>query len=635
MSKLNIIGPGYEGRSKSINSSRCINFYPEIESQDSKSVVALIGTPGCSYWQSVADNVRGGMHAFNDLMYYCANDSLYSVDINRNISGPLGSNLSTSTGRVIYSDNGLSPTGGDQLLFSDGVKTYCYDVANSNTTTVDIASSINCFIGGYFVADLGSGGRFRWSDLLDGTTWDAANFATAESSPDDLVSIFNNHGELWLLGEYSTEVWYQTGNSTSPFARVSGGVVDYGCAAKYSVSQCNNTIYWLGTIRNNNQSEFIGVCKASGYGVEVVSPVPITYKISKYNVIDDAFSYTYTMEGHEFYVLTFPGENVTWAYDTTTKLWHEWSTYSDDPYKINRHLSEGYCKFKGRHFVSDYRNNYIMELSSNVYTDNNEPIVSTRICNHLYDSESLDNIFISKLQLDCEVGLSSDYFDRNNAYSIFTTNDTSSTNVVLTVNGVEVINTYLSETDVVFSNPLPLIFMVALNFGLNNWPTSGGYWENSEWTDRVTYNANNTITLQLPTHTATIYPHYAPISAVMSPANGVTQPANLILPQYPDIEVYSIDPVYEFSLILENPYADNISSIEYKIPFVPQIALSFSDDGGHTFGKEFYSSLGKVGEYKNQVIWRRLGYSKNRVFRFSISDPVKKVINAQYIEVIK
>lgn len=58
----------------------------------------------------------------------------------------------------------------------------------------------------------------------------------------------------------------------------------------------------------------------------------------------------------------------------------------------------------------------------------------------------------------------------------------------------------------------------------------------------------------------------------------------------------------------------------------PIAALEWSDDGGHTFKDPRFRSMGKIGEYRRRVIWRRLGRFRNRVFRFTITDPVKRVI---------
>lgn len=58
----------------------------------------------------------------------------------------------------------------------------------------------------------------------------------------------------------------------------------------------------------------------------------------------------------------------------------------------------------------------------------------------------------------------------------------------------------------------------------------------------------------------------------------------------------------------------------------PKVMLQISKDGGHTFGNELWSTLGKIGEYLSRVVWRRLGRGRDFVFRFRVSDPVKVVV---------
>jgi len=65
----------------------------------------------------------------------------------------------------------------------------------------------------------------------------------------------------------------------------------------------------------------------------------------------------------------------------------------------------------------------------------------------------------------------------------------------------------------------------------------------------------------------------------------------------------------------------------------PQVMLDFSDDGGHTFGNEHWTSVGSIGEYKKRVYWRRLGSFRDRVFRIKITDPVKVNLIAAEIDI--
>lgn len=59
----------------------------------------------------------------------------------------------------------------------------------------------------------------------------------------------------------------------------------------------------------------------------------------------------------------------------------------------------------------------------------------------------------------------------------------------------------------------------------------------------------------------------------------------------------------------------------------PTIDMSYSNDGGKTFGTEISRSIGKVGEYTTQPTWNRLGLCRNaRVYRFDYSDDAKLVV---------
>lgn len=47
--------------------------------------------------------------------------------------------------------------------------------------------------------------------------------------------------------------------------------------------------------------------------------------------------------------------------------------------------------------------------------------------------------------------------------------------------------------------------------------------------------------------------------------------------------------------------------------------LDWSDDGGRTFGNALSASMGKIGKFKTRVLWRRLGMSRDRVYRVTIT----------------
>jgi hypothetical protein len=64
----------------------------------------------------------------------------------------------------------------------------------------------------------------------------------------------------------------------------------------------------------------------------------------------------------------------------------------------------------------------------------------------------------------------------------------------------------------------------------------------------------------------------------------------------------------------------------------PQLMLDWSDDNGKTWSSQRYASFGRVGQYLQRVKFHRLGQARDRIYRVSISDPVKRVILSAELE---
>lgn len=65
----------------------------------------------------------------------------------------------------------------------------------------------------------------------------------------------------------------------------------------------------------------------------------------------------------------------------------------------------------------------------------------------------------------------------------------------------------------------------------------------------------------------------------------------------------------------------------------PQMMLSWSKDGGQTFGTEVWASMGALGQYTRRAKWRRpVGAARDLVPKIAITDPVKRVITGVFIK---
>lgn len=390
------VGPSYSARVKNLDAQQCINLYPEMAGPNSKTVAALIGTPGLSLWTTLAGGgIRGTLRFSSTLSVVVAGPNVYTVDVNgvgtlRGTVSDLNTPVSmASNGQVVMIVTGpegyaLNPTTGSLS-----------EIVNSAFTGADRVD----FVDGYFVFNKPGTGQFQITGLYT-TDIDPLDFATAEGSPDLLVSLIVDHRELWLFGENSTEVYFNSGNTDFPFERIQGAFIEQGCAAKNSVAKMDNRVFWL-TADDRGQGM---VMSAVGYQPQRVSDHALEYAIGQMSTISDAVAYTYQQEGHAFYVLSFPTANQTWVLDASTNQWHQRAWRNPATNSFNRHRSNCHMAFINENIVGDWETGKLYKLDLDVFTDNGDPIARVRACPHLSDPDYRWQIF-DALQVDMQTGV--------------------------------------------------------------------------------------------------------------------------------------------------------------------------------------------------------------------------------------
>jgi hypothetical protein len=402
-------------------------------------------------------------------------------------------------GPVSIADNGT------QLFFACNGPSYIYNEATNEfkqITDPDFPGAVTVgYLDGYFVFNEPNSQRIWVTALLDGSSVDPLDFASAEGSPDGLVAVNVDHREAWLFGTDSVEVWYNVGGADFPLQRIQGAFNEIGCVAAFSIAKLDNSLFWLGT---DARGQGI-VYKANGYTGQRVSTHAIEYAIAQYGNISDALAYTYQQEGHGFYVLTFPSANATWVYDAATQAWHERAGLVNGAF--TRHRSNCQCNFGGETIVGDFENGNIYKYSLEVYSDNNAPQKWLRSWRAIPTGQNtLKRTAQHSLQLDAESGV-----------------------------------------------------------GLNGF---------------------------------------------------ITEQVFLLITQDGD------------NLITEN--GDYIASdITASVIADPQVMLRWSDDGGHNWSNEHWTSMGGIGRFGQRIMWRRLGMTtriRDRVYEVSGTDPVKIAI---------
>ena len=496
--KTPILGSAYVARSINAADNRMVNLFPEIVPEAGKEPAFLNRAPGLRLLTTAGQGPIRGLWNYGGIAYIVSGDTLYSM---AGFGTPVVIGTVSGTGPVSMVDNGT------QLFIACGGPSYIYNNSTGDfgpITDPDFPGALTVgYLDGYFVFIEPNSQKVWVTTLLDGTSIEPLDFASAEGNPDNLVSMIVDHREAWLFGTNSVEVWYDAGNADFPLQRIQGAYNEIGCAATFSVAKLDNGLFWLGS---DARGQGI-VYRSQGYSGQRISTHAIEYAIAQYGNISDAIAYTYQQEGHSFYVLTFPSANATWVYDVSTQAWHERAGFDNG--NFTRHRSNCQMAYNSEVVVGDYANGNLYAFDLDVYADNGNTQKWLRSWRALPTGQNnLTRTAHHSLQLDCESGV-----------------------------------------------------------GINN-------------------------------------------SIGLDPIFILTESGLFITTE-------------------SGNYLVSVSGEENTIGFDPKAMLRWSDDGGHTWSNEHWSSMGKIGVYQHRVFWRRLGMTlklRDRVYEVSGTDPVKIAI---------
>lgn len=495
--KTPILGQSYVARSVNAADSRMVNLFPETVPGEGQTSGFLNRAPGLRLLLTVGTGPIRGLWSYGGNAYAVSGGDVYKITASWTAT-KIGSVL--GTGQVSIADNGK------QMFIACNGPSYIYDNVSdvfAQITDVDFPGAVTVnYIDGYFQFNEPNSQRIWVSEILDGTQIDPLSFASAEGSPDGVVSTMVDHREVWVFGSNSVEVWYDSGATDFPLTRIQGAFNEIGCAATFSVAKLDNALFWLGADARGRGI----VYRANGYSGVRISTHAVEWQIQNYSNISDAIAYTYQRDGHSFYVLIFPSAGTTWVYDVATQAWHERAGWSDGQFV--RHRSNCQVEFNSQNVVGDYQNGNIYAFDLDVYADNGAIQKWLRSWRALPpNTNNLKRTAQHSLQLDAETGVGLNAFD---AYA-------------------------------------------------------GG--------ENLTAQNGNRLIL-----------------------TGAT-PSYIVTTQYPAAPGYN-----------------------------PQVMLRWSDDGGHTWSSEHWTSMGKIGAFSYRTFWRRLGMTtklRDRVYEVSGTDPVK------------
>lgn len=409
--QLPLLSGAYESRSVIASAQRCVNLYPEVNQRETFMLMPQLGgsatmlthypTPGLTLKASAPITApwRCLYAANNGTLYGVCGPHVYAIS-NAWALTLLGT-ISTSVGYVSMADNGIT------LIVIDG-SANGWTITLANNAFSRLIDSTGSFVGSTFAAYLDTFMLFNkpnsqafYTSLSNTLNFDPLYIANKTGYADNLVALAVVQRQIWLLGEKTTEIWNDSGSPSFPFAIVPGAFIQHGCLAPGSVVTQDVNVFWLA----KDPQGYAIVLQGANYQAARISTHAIEQEIQSYSYVGDAIGHAHQMQGHLFYVLTFPTADKTWVYDVASQLWHE-RTWLDSNGIEHRHRANCGTAAYGEYIVGDWQNGNLYAYDIDNYTDNGNPIRRVRGFPHMVNE--MKRIMYRQFVADMQCGATTD-----------------------------------------------------------------------------------------------------------------------------------------------------------------------------------------------------------------------------------
>lgn len=341
---LKIVGGVHYGRYPKISQEETWNFIISdgflVPYAGYKNVATLAaGSQGRGLYRSI----RSG------LMYAAVGFSFYSINTSLEVTlltSPLNQFL-TNSGDIYIAENNNS-----QLCITDGQYVYIYNYSTGvfeKLTSSQFpfqAPGYVSFQNGRFI--IACNGTTNWvlSDSNDGTTWSILpkSVGSLQTKPDFVqaaVPVPGGGNNLLVFGKTVAELWQDVGAATFPYQRNSTFNCDFGCINASSIASLNDVIVWIGI---NEQTGPV-LMTYQHNAINQISTDGIDFKLGNLIQPSDCTGFLYLQDGHLLYQFTFITDNLSYAYDFTTK---EFSSVSDP--NLNYHIARQVVYYLNTYF---------------------------------------------------------------------------------------------------------------------------------------------------------------------------------------------------------------------------------------------------------------------------------------------
>ena len=385
----------YESDSLPISAQECTNFYPNIAQAPALNQETLFGTPGLTQVAKASDieNCRGA-HEMNGVPYFVIGSKLYSMSSSYALTdhGQI-----VGSGRVSMADNGTQ-----LLLLVPGGNGYIYNhVADTfaQITDADFTANGNpqqvVFIDGFFCLTTDTK-KFIVSALNDGLAYNALDFGTAESDPDEIVAPIVFKNQLFIGGSQTIEAFQNIGGADFPFQRT-GLFLSKGISSPFSIQSIQDTFVFIGAGANESPA----IWALSGNNVSKISTTAIDKELSALTEtqILQIYSWAYAEKGAYFVGFALP--STTLVYDTISQRWHERKSFIDG--SLGAYRVTALVRAYNQLWAGDLADGRVGLLGQNIYTEYGEKIRRAIVTQPFQNN--MESFVLPEIELTVESGV--------------------------------------------------------------------------------------------------------------------------------------------------------------------------------------------------------------------------------------
>lgn len=392
--------------SKAYSRQRLLNLYPETSPTKAASPVLILGRQGLKPWGTAGSGPIRGSEVMAGVLYVVSGTTLYSVT-SAGVASSIGA--VAGTGFVCMSNNGRLGSPGNQLVIATGRAWVEYlngyfiwgrDATVTTATSQAYLYNATTLAFGQ-IADpdlfLSGDGKFQISAVLDGSSYDALDFATAESSPGKLIRGKVDGADLLLFCEDVAEPWYDSGNALFPFERQNQTVIRKGIMGTHTIALLDNTTFWIGKDKDAGGGPIV-YRLAGGLQGQRISTHAVEDALALVTDWSLVRCISYIINGHAFFHIIL-ADQTSWVYDCATTHWHEESTFLLGRWQGNSH-TYAYSK----HIIGSYNSGSLFALDPDyIWDDTATPIEAEMVSIPIGGDATWKTL--ASFQLDIEGGL--------------------------------------------------------------------------------------------------------------------------------------------------------------------------------------------------------------------------------------